>query len=329
MGKKENRKYWLFFWGSFLLLSAVIPPCAGQNRRAFSLHLENDIFAGTDRYYTHGIKLAWISPDTISSQSDPSVRSAISFSIGQSIFTPYEIERENLIEDDRPYAGVLYFSMALHRKKEKTMDTFELLLGTIGPSSLAGAMQSFIHSLYGGTQPRGWHNQLKDEVVFALAFDKKWRIFQAQKGKKMEFDAIGHVGGSLGNMMTAAAAGWQFRFGSNIPQDFGSYLLRPGGESGTLFCEQNGHSPEADRSGVHGFLYLVGHAVYRNIFLDGNTFQESHRVEKYSFVGDVVLGFVINRKRFRLSYAYVFRTKQFETQAGLQIFGTFNISYVY
>jgi hypothetical protein len=313
----------------FALLAAIILPCAAQNRGGFIFHLENDIFAGMDRYYTHGLKLTWISPYKTAGRSDPLVSNAFSISIGQSIFTPYDIEREELIEDDRPYAGILYFTLALHKKKSKTMDTFEFLVGIVGPSSLAAQTQRFIHSLYRGTKPRGWDYQLKDEVVFDLVFDKKWQIFRSENGKKTTFDLIGHVGGSLGTMMTAAATGWQLRFGSNIPRDFGSYLLRPGGESGAIFCEQDAHLSEANRSSTFGFVYVVGHAVYRNIFLDGNTFKESHRVDKYSFVGDVVLGFVIVRKRFRFSYAYVFKTKQFRKQVGLGIFGTINISYFY
>ena len=319
----------LIVLGCSVLLSAIVRPCAGQNRGAFSFQLENDVFAGTDRYYTHGVKLTWISPYKKANRPDPFTRSAIALSIGQNIYTPYDIEREDLIEDDRPYAGIFYFTLALHRKKEHTMDTFEFLLGIVGPSSLAAQMQRFIHCLYRGTKPLGWLHQLKDEIVFDFVFDKKWRIFRSGKSKKIEFDLIGHIGGSLGTMITAAAAGWQFRFGSNLPQDFGTFLLRPGGESGALFNDQSSHRTDAKSSGMHGYIYLVGHAVYRNIFLDGNTFQDSHRVEKNSFVGDIVLGFVINRKRFRISYAYVFRTNQFKTQARPQIFGAINISYVY
>jgi lipid A 3-O-deacylase len=319
----------LIVLGSSLLLSALVQLVVAQNRGVFSFHLENDIFAGTDRYYTHGAKLTWVSPDRISSQSDPLSRQAISLSFGQNIYTPYEIEREDLIEDDRPYAGISYFTFALHRKRDMSMDTFGFLLGIVGPSSLAAEVQRFIHSLYRGTQPKGWHHQIKDEIVFGMIFDRKWRIFRSRKDKKFEYDLIGHVGGSLGNMMTAAATGWQFRFGSNLPDDFGTFLLRPGGESGALFNEQANQRADAKHMGVHGFVYLVGHAVYRNIFLDGNTFKDSHRVDKYPFVGDIVFGFVINQKRFKFSYAYVFRTKQFKTQAKPHIFGAINISYVY
>ena len=312
-----------------MLLATMLQPCEAQNRGAFSFHLENDVFALTDRYYTHGIKLTWISSEKKASRSDPLVRSTISFSIGQSIYTPYDIEREDLIEDDRPYAGISYFTLALHRKKDQTMDTFEFLLGIVGPSSLAAEMQRFVHSLYRGTKPQGWHHQLRDEIVFNIIFDKKWRISRSEKGEKIGFDLIGHAGASLGTMMTAAATGWQFRFGSNLPKDFGAFLLRPGGESGAIFTEQANHRAESKRLGIHGYVYLVGHAVYRNIFLDGNTFKDSHRVDKRAFIGDIVLGVVISKNRFKFSYAYVFRTKQFDTQARPHIFGAINILYAY
>ena len=315
--------------GSSLLLILLVLPGVAENRGAFTFHLENDLFAGADRYYTHGVRLTWITPDRMSNGTDPLSRHAIAFSLGQNIYTPYEIERKDLLKDDRPYAGITYFTLALHRKNGQTMDTFEFLLGIIGPSSLAAEMQRFVHSLYRGTQPQGWQHQLKDEIVFDMVFDKKWRIFRSRDTKKMAYDLTGHAGGSLGTMMTAAATGWQFRFGSNLPEDFGTFLLRPGGESGALFTEQADSRSDTNRSGVHGFIYLVGHAVYRNIFLDGNTFKESHRVDKHSFVGDVILGFVITRKRFKFSYAYVYRTKQFKTQARPQIFGAISISYVY
>ncbi len=315
--------------GSLFFLFVLVVSGFAQTRGVLSFHLENDVFAGTDRYYTNGTKLAWIFPFRIAAFSEPLTSQAISVSLGQNIYTPYDIEREDLIEDDRPYAGITYFTLALHRKKAQTMDTFEFLLGVVGPSSLAADIQKFVHSLYRGTQPRGWDHQLEDEIVFNMVFDKKWRVFRSGDGKKIEFDLVGHAGASLGTMMTAAATGWQFRFGSHLPHDFGTFLLRPGGESGTLFLEQTNNGTGGKRKGIHGFVYLVGHAVYRNIFLDGNTFKESHRVDKYPFVGDIVLGFVISRNHFKFSYAYVFRTRQFKTQDRSQIFGAINISYVF
>ncbi len=315
--------------GVSLLLTAFIEIGWAENRAAFIFFLENDVFALTDKYYTHGMKLSWISPDKLSSRFDSIAQRAFSLSFGQNIYTPADIEREDLVEDDRPYAGVSYFSFAFHRKNDKSLDTLEFVLGIVGPHSYAEQAQRFVHNLFKFTDPKGWDHQLKDEIVFAVAFDRKWKLLSSSEEKKFGCDLLGHLGGSLGNLITAAVTGLQFRIGWNIPGDFGTFLIRPGGESSTFFSGRPAYSEEHKRFGIHSYVYVAGHAVYRNIFLDGNTFQESHRVDKYPFVADIVAGVVLNYKRFKFSYAYVYRTKQFKTQSKPQIFGALNFSFVY
>ena len=72
-----------------------------------------------------------------------------------------------------------------------------------------------------------------------------------------------------------------------------------------------------------------GRAVLRDIFLDGNTFQDSHSIDKELLVADVVAGLALSYHRLRLSYAYVYRTREFEHQKDPQIFGTFTFSFAY
>jgi hypothetical protein len=83
------------------------------------------------------------------------------------------------------------------------------------------------------------------------------------------------------------------------------------------------------RFGIHSLVYAAGHALYRNIFLDGNTFRESYHVDKYPSLTDVVAGIVMTFKGIKLSYAYVYRTRQFKTQSERYIFGGLNFSFVY
>jgi len=325
----SQRVLLLTLLGGSLLLTVFIQTGWAENQGAFIFFLENDVFALTDRYYTHGMKLSWVSPDRLFSLFDSGAQRAFSLSFGQNIYTPADIERKDLIEDDRPYAGVSYFSFAFHRKKGQSMDTLEFVLGIVGPHSCAEQMQRFVHSLFKFTDPKGWDHQLKDEIVFAVVFDRKWKFLHLSEKKKIGYDMLAHLGGSLGNLMTAAVTGFQFRIGWNIPGDFGTFLIRPGGESSTFFNDRPAHSEENKRFGIHSYIYVAGHAVYRNIFLDGNTFRESHQVDKYPFVADFVTGVVLMYKRFKLSYAYVYRTKQFKKQSEPQIFGALNFSFVY
>ena len=44
-----------------------------QDMNTVTLYMENDFFYGTDRQYTHGIKLSWISPDLSDYRDNPLV----------------------------------------------------------------------------------------------------------------------------------------------------------------------------------------------------------------------------------------------------------------
>lgn len=52
-------------------------------------------------------------------------------------------------------------------------------------------------------------------------------------------------------------------------------------------------------------------------------------MDKYPFVADVVAGIVMAFKGIKLSYVYVYRTRQFKTQSEPYIFGGLNFSFVY
>src|SRR5690606_3724327 len=66
-----------------------------------------------------------------------------------------------------------------------------------------------------------------------------------------------------------------------------------------------------------------------DIFLDGNTFEDSHNVDKETFVGDFVLGANLIYGRWKLSYSHVLRTKEFVGQDDSQKFGSVTLSYTF
>ena len=70
-------------------------------------------------------------------------------------------------------------------------------------------------------------------------------------------------------------------------------------------------------------------AVLHNIFLDGNTFKDSHSVDKESFVADLMAGFAISYGRYKFSYSYVYRTKEYKNQSDPQIFESIQFSFSY
>jgi len=329
----------------FLLIVLLLPHWIlaqtekAQNSGNFSFFFENDVFAGTDRGYTSGIKLVWtkefessqkkllseVLPLTKKSDS----RRIISISLAQNIYTPDDIERFDVIEEDRPYAGMLYFGLGFHKKNNRWMDTLEINLGIIGPHSYAEDAQKFFHEFTQSAPPNGWSHQLKDELAVEVLFGRKWKYIQLRDGKGFGLNVIPHLGGGLGNVFTYVNTGVQFQLGWNLPGGFSTTLIRPGSDCNLGFFENNDSLSKEKRLGIHVFVVVDGQAVLRNIFLDGNTFRESHRVEKLPLIADISVGIGFRLGRVNISYAYVYWTKQFRSEMKRQVYGAFNFSYSY
>jgi len=321
---------------------------AAEDRRTFSFYFENDLFADTDRHYTNGIKLSWISDDlTGYAKSDSlpewslpiisrlpfineqGLQRNVGLSIGQNMYTPRDIVSEDLLEDDRPYAGWTYFGLGLHSKNERHLDSMEIQLGIVGPESFGEQTQKFVHELRGSQSPNGWDNQLKNEPGLAVVYERKWRFLYSGIVGKYGLDLIPHLGGALGNVYTYANAGMEARIGWNIPRDFGTSLIRPAGESNAPLNARDPRLSRDQNFSLYVFAMADGRGVLRNIFLDGNTFTDSHSVDKKYFVADVGVGVGLIIHSFKLSYTHVLRTKEFKGQKDDQVFGSITLAFTY
>lgn len=307
-----------------------------------TLYWENDFFAGTDRDYTNGIKLSWSTPfgdlektslplwsfpvfAHLPFVNKPGGRRAVSLAFGQDMYTPVDASRSDLIEDDRPYAGYSYIAAGFHTRRAQHKDSWELRLGVVGPASLAEATQNLIHDAIGDKRAKGWDHQLENEVTFDLICERQWRQLSTNLGGKLNFDLIPHVGGWLGTTKTHANAGAEIRFGRTLPNDFGSCPIRGGCETNSAFYD-NGPSSKAR---IHFFLSGEAKLVLRDIFLDGNTYVRSHRVDKKTLVGELMAGIVWRKKRFKVSYAYIYRTREFQTQRDNLVYGSLSLAWTY
>jgi hypothetical protein len=85
--------------------------------------------------------------------------------------------------------------------------------------------------------------------------------------------------------------------------------------------------PVSHRLGCHFFAGFNTSAVLRNIFLDGNTFRDSHSVDKKPFVLQGIAGVAVIVHRFKITYAYVYQTKEYETQNEDQEYVSMTVSY--
>jgi hypothetical protein len=80
---------------------------------------------------------------------------------------------------------------------------------------------------------------------------------------------------------------------------------------------------------LHFFTGVDARAVLRDILLDGNTFQDSHSVEKKRFVANMVMGVGIIIDRYKISCAYVRQTREYDSQKDKQEYGAVTLSFLF
>lgn len=300
--------------------------------------VDNDLFFdGTDRHYTNGVRFDWaphcqhtvlglvpLMERTLGA-ADPN--KSMYFSVGQNMFTPDDISVSDIVGDDRPYAGWLYFSTGVINRATNYTERLEVTLGIVGPASLAGDLHRTWHDWFNFTKPNGWANQLKNEPGLVIFYERQWRRALPTPGG-FAGQLLPHVNGALGNIYTYAAAGLTLRFGQNLPQDTGPTRTLPGLPGGPSFEMQ-------ESTGFAWYIFggAEGRAVARNIFLDGNSFRNSHSVDKKRFVGELNAGVaLLIRDVFgvlppmRISYTHVWRGREFDGQKGIDRHGSISIS---
>ena len=69
--------------------------------------------------------------------------------------------------------------------------------------------------------------------------------------------------------------------------------------------------------------------VKTDIFLDGNSFANSHSIDKEPLVGDALVGASLTLRNWKLSYSQALRTSEFEGQHGVHKFGSISLSYTF
>ena len=300
----------------------------------WSFQFENDLWGSNDdRFYTHGTEISYASvapaPDFLNNLIDvlPFYRkgedSIHGYSIGQKIFTPADISQAGLIANDRPYAGWLYVDTGIAHvfkrdQGKERINGMVLTLGIVGPYSYADDTQRYIHRYVDSDIPQGWANQLDTELGINLSYIQKLRrLYRVQETHQLEFSY--HAGLTLGNVYSYASLGLMGRWGTQLENDIGPPSISPGFPGLPAFKP----SPAFN-------WYLFGgvevRLMGRNIFLDGNTFHDSHSVEKEYLVADVQFGFAFHYHDVRVSFSNLLRTKEFVGQVERTQYGAINVT---
>jgi lipid A 3-O-deacylase len=303
---------------------------AAPDKGSFTLLVENDLFYKTDHDYTNGLEFAYTTaPDDSPGWAVDAARSIpffaqtgevrTRFALGQNMFTPDNLSLTNPPLASRPYAGFLYGAVGVVADTGTVLDQLQLSLGMVGPASLAEESQKFVHSILNDRKPMGWSTQLRDEPGLILEYNRSVKLIAPQSVLGAVFDVEPNYGAAIGNIYDFAEAGAMARLGFNLPRDYGPMRIAPSLPGSDYF------EPTAGL-GAYVFAGVDGRAVARNLFLDGNSFQSSRKVDKMNLVGDVVLGAAVTFNSIRLAFTHDIRSREYKTQPAADQFGAVDLT---
>lgn len=212
------------------------------------------------------------------------------WSIGQAIQTPDDQDREDVIVDDVPYAAALAVQNTWIAYDDRDLYGFGWLVGVVGPAALGRQVQTGFHAVTGNRKPKGWGNQLKNEPLLNLYYERKHKL----AGSSYADLAVG-VDGELGNLVTAAQGKVEARFGRHLPRGF-LYVPDPIGRH----LSYDAHLPphEATKSTFYVSLSATAAFLGRSVFYEGNSFRDSHSIDHETFIKGAVLGLHYQRWRW-------------------------------
>lgn len=345
-------------WVGGAVAAAVLPvladrssPLPDRGDGNVTFYLDNDLFSGTDRNYTNGARLSWISGERPVSEigsvqrllrrlsgdaesfdlvkrltgfEDPAeVRYNFGFSLTQLMFTPEDPLYPGQPPGERPYAGWLGVGFSLHAMDDRVMNSVQLTVGVIGPDALGEEAQDVVHDIRHIRKFNGWDAQVPNEPTLGLYLGQKRRLdlhWEEWERGAFRVDALADWNVALGNFRTGLDAGLFIRAGHNLPADFSDPRLSETAYSHRYF---RGGSGDTGRFSAYALFGARGKLSMYDASLEGPVFNDFDTgVEKEWLVGEVFAGFGVRWDAVELSYVHTFRTNTFEGQEGGQQFGS-------
>lgn len=291
---------------ALLLAQAVTNAPAYKNLPVdgyFRACYENDFFSATDRYYTQGVDLELVHPEfrkliTNKLFINPHFNYT-RFGIGlqHNGYTPSSLGHDNIIYDNRPFAGVIMlktFQVAIDTIYKQRF-TSSIHGGIIGPTAGAGEMQTFIHEGLDNIEPRGWSNQVHNDLVlnYSIGYEKELLSYK----RYFSISAAGHA--NAGTL--------------NCGVGFGSTIML-----GYFFSPYNNERATARDFQIYVYEYPEIYITGYDATLQGGMF---NRTSPYTIMETTITrpvrrnrwGFVIAYQNIYLEYFATTLSKEFAT----------------
>lgn len=276
---------------------------------------ENDVFGGTDRYYTQGMELKFLGDSF--KMEDGWGRYGVG--VRNLIYTPEDITVAEPQPDDRPWAGMTLVSATLWEERGRTVEKIDFGAGVTGPDSESDRIQTWFHDMIGSREPKGWDNQGPSEGV-VQGYWRRWdRLERWGEKDGLSADASSVFAASMGTAFIDASAGLEARAGWKVPS--------------SRLCVI---APTAGVGGPYGYVLsgIEGKVKAHDVTLGGSFFHEGMpRVDEMEpFVTDARVGLLVGWRRLfgawdmEASWVLTRRSEEFEGQDGPAEFGTLRLA---
>lgn len=282
---------------------------------------ENDFlnFLKSDRYYSNGARIGYTSKEydyfnednpmswaknvSIVSYNKPHI-TRFHMSINQEMYTP-ATHGPGIGKNDHPYGGFLYLNTGIFNRTADTEEHIGVKLGVVGSYSLAGQLQTFLHSSTGQLVFAEWDkSQLNNEFIFNPYYQITLRKY-IFKTKPFSMDILGTFDTALGNADTHFGAYGLIRLGHNLDNDFGIPKMN---------LEQDYAPVHSDKFSIYVFAGGGAKVTLHNIFVKGNSVQSDLGYNLSILRYEASAGLVMSFYGVRLGYIWTYYTKDYTVQ---------------
>ncbi len=330
--------YIIFATLSFAYSATIPSVLAEDDDTGYAWYIDQDLFGADfaiskndDRDYTMGLEYTfsgsrvektvvykqmshWL--DTTSdlmrlgsSRDDSLIMYSHSGSIGDTAFTPYNLSKSTPISGDRPYANLFYVSTAETFIIEEDgatrgqAGTNKLVIGVLG-LDIGKVVQTEIHDLTNGREPRGWDNQVSEGGELTALYSHRRHYEWLSTGDKdwIKPEISWLLDGSIG-YYTEIGAGMQIRFG-RVKSPYYQHLSDPLSNTNQLY------GPDKDN---YIFFSFGARAIAYNALLQGQFRSSAATIDNDDIrrlVGHASFGYVYDFEKLKLTYALNYRSSQ-------------------
>lgn len=208
----------LVFAAGWWVQPALADNSLHTGKQVWAVSMDNDLFAppgSSDRDFTGGIALTystesdaayWQPLDVPLGKIDRSLtrgtlaRTAdtTSFELGFYGFTPDITEQVHIVENDRPYASLIYVSASrMYLLANGDSISTALTFGILG-ADLVGSVQNELHRWFDNKPVKGWHNQISEggelTARYQIAYHHYWNSeLSSARYKTTVFSSAGYL----------------------------------------------------------------------------------------------------------------------------------------